>query len=286
MARPWAFARTMAIALLSTVAIVLPTLVVAVIDAHVAVAQDADAAGEEIVPDDLEQPAPADTVPVPNNTAATESVPAPRRSYLAWLTDSLGLLYSVIFLGLSFALVAVFVMNLLAARREVILPSQLIAGFEAQLNAKKYQEAYELAKNDDSFLGKVLSAGLARLSSGYPQAVEAMQEVGEEENMNLEHRLSYLALIGTISPMFGLLGTVDGMVQAFEVIARSTVSPKPSELADGIATALVTTLVGLWLAIPAICAFNILRNRFARLVLEVGIVSENLMSRFQSVGGQ
>ena len=61
--------------------------------------------------------------------------------------------------------------------------------------------------------------------------VPGMQEVGEEENMRLEHRLSYLALIGTICPMFGLLGTVDGMVQAFEVIARSAVSPKPSERA-------------------------------------------------------
>jgi biopolymer transport protein ExbB len=264
----------------------LPALVMMTIDAPIAEAQDADAANEEILPDDMEQQAPAAAVPEQASQATTESAPAPRRSYLAWLYDSLGLLYSVIFLGLSFALVAVFVMNLLAARREVILPPQLIAGFEAQLNAKKYQEAYELAKNDESFLGKVLSAGLARLSSGYPQAVEAMQEVGEEENMNLEHRLSYLALIGTISPMFGLLGTVDGMVQAFEVIARSTVSPKPAELAEGISRALVTTLVGLWLAIPAICAFNILRNRFSRLVLEVGIVSENLMSRFQNVGGQ
>jgi biopolymer transport protein ExbB len=273
--------------LFSSTALVTPALFVMAIDARTAVAQDADAADEEIVPDELEQPAAAaETAPPPDNTSTPESVPVPRRSYLAWLYDSLGLLYSIVFLGLSFALVAVFVMNLLAARREVILPPQLIAGFEAHLNAKKYQEAYELAKNDDSFLGKVLSAGLARLSSGYPQAVEAMQEVGEEENMNLEHRLSYLALIGTISPMFGLLGTVDGMVQAFEEIARSTVSPKPAELADGISTALVTTLVGLWLAIPAICAFNILRNRFSRLVLEVGIVSENLMSRFQNVGGQ
>ena len=143
------------------------------------------------------------------------------------------MLYSVIFLSLSFALVAVFVMNvLIGSPRKHSCPPNLIEGFEAQLNAKKYQEAYELAKNDESFLGKVLSAGLARLSSGYPQAIEAMQEVGEEENMRLEHRLSYLALIGTISPMFGLLGTVDGMVQAFEVIAHSTVSPKPSELAE------------------------------------------------------
>lgn len=246
-------------------------------------------AQNDTVPD--EQPPAANavnTAPAANNapTNGAANAAAPKQSYLGWLYTALGPMYSVIFLGLSFALVAVFVMNVLMARRDMILPQQLIDGFEAQLNAKKYQEAYELAKSDESFLGKVLSAGLARLSSGYPQAIEAMQEVGEEENMRLEHRLSYLALIGTISPMFGLLGTVDGMVQAFEVIAHSQVSPKPSELAGGIAMALVTTLVGLWLAIPAIAAFNILRNRFARLVLEVGIVSENLMSRFQNVGTQ
>jgi biopolymer transport protein ExbB len=224
--------------------------------------------------------------PAAEEDADAAPVGAPSQNYLSWLYDSLGFLYSVIFLFLSFALVAVLVMNLLTARREALLPSQLIEGFEAHLNSKRYQEAYELAKHDDSMLGKVLSAGLARISSGYPQAIEAMQEVGEEENMRLEHRLSYLALIGTISPMFGLLGTVDGMVRSFSVIANATVTPKPYQLAQGIMTALVTTLVGLWLAIPAICAFNILRNRVSRLVLEVGIVSENLMSRFQGVGPQ
>jgi biopolymer transport protein ExbB len=270
--------------------------IVAGIDAQHAAAQEADATQIDVVPDEMgaappvdaapAEARPADAAPAADNAAATATTPTPRRSYLGWLWESLKPLYSIIFLSLSFALVAVFVMNVLAARREVILPSQLIEGFEAQLNAKKYQEAYELARNDDSFLGKVLSAGLARLSGGYAQAIEAMQEVGEEENMRLEHRLSYLALIGTISPMFGLLGTVHGMVQAFEVIARSTASPKPAQLAGGISTALVTTLIGLGLAIPAIAAFNILRNRIARLVLEVGIVSENLMSRFQNVGGQ
>jgi len=249
-----------------------------------AVAQeDTEIVEEDAIPDQVAPPAAADETV---NTAPPTTAAPPRQNYLAWLYGALGPLYSIIFLSLSFALVAVFVMNILLARRDNILPASLIDGFEAQLNAKKYQEAYELAKNDESMLGRVLAAGLARLSSGYPQAIEAMQEVGEEENMRLEHRLSYLALIGTVSPMFGLLGTVHGMVQAFEVIARSSVSPKPSELAEGISTALVTTLIGLWLAIPAIAAFNILRNRIARLVLEVGIVSENLMSRFQNVGGQ
>lgn len=253
----------------------------AVYSAAPVVAQDADVIGDEEI---IDEPA----APPPTNAPLGPAEPvtaAPQQNYLAWLYDALGPLYSIVFLSLSFALVAVLVMNILVARRDTILPQQLIDTFEAQLNAKKYQEAYELAKSDESFLGKVLSAGLARISSGYPQAIEAMQEVGEEENMRLDHRLSYLALIGTVSPMFGLLGTVHGMVKAFEVIARSSVSPKPAELAEGISTALVTTLIGLWLAIPAIAAFNILRNRIARLVLEVGIVSENLMSRFQNVTG-
>jgi biopolymer transport protein ExbB len=248
--------------------------------------EDPDVVEEDAPPAAADEAAEADAAP-PSEDDTEEGPIAPvSQNYLSWLYQSLGFLYSVIFFFLSFALVAVLVMNMLSARRESLLPSQLIEGFESHLNAKRYQEAYELAKHDDSMLGKVLSAGLARISSGYPQAIEAMQEVGEEENMRLEHRLSYLALIGSISPMFGLLGTVDGMVQAFAVIANSTVTPKPYELAQGIMTALVTTLVGLWLAIPAICAFNILRNRISRLVLEVGIVSENLMSRFQSVGPQ
>jgi len=207
-----------------------------------------------------------------------------RRSRLSWMFQSLGWFYSIVFLAISFTLVALFVMNILQARRENVVPVALVEGFEAHLNEKRYQEAYEMAKNDDSFLGQVLSAGLAKLSAGYDQAIEAMQEVGEEENMKLEHRLSYMALIGTVSPMIGLLGTVQGMIKSFMVIATSPTAPKPAKLAEGISTALFTTLVGLFIAIPAIAAFNILRNRVARLVLEVGILSEGLMSRFSNVG--
>jgi biopolymer transport protein ExbB len=225
----------------------------------------------------------AEPAPAPA-AAPAGTTPGAQQSYLAWMYRSLGIFYSVIFLGLSFTLVALVVMNLLAARRETILPVALVEGFEAHLNEKRYQEAYEMAKNDESFLGQVLSAGLAKLSAGYQEAVEAMQEVGEEENMKLEHRLSYMALIGTISPMVGLLGTVQGMIRSFTVIANSPVTPKPSDLAEGISTALFTTLLGLFIAIPAIAIYNILRNRVARLVLEVGIVSEGLMSRFSTMG--
>jgi len=205
---------------------------------------------------------------------------AKKESYLVWTYKALGIRYTVAFLIISFTFVALIVMVLLSFRRDNIVPAHLVEAFEAHLNEKRYQEAYELAKNDDSFLGLVLSAGLQRLSQGYAQAIEAMQEVGEDETMKLEHRLSYIAMVGSIAPMVGLLGTVDGMVIAFSVIATSTTTPKPAQLASGISTALVTTLVGLVLAIPAIIFLGIMKNRLARLTLEVGIISEGLMSRF------
>lgn len=225
-----------------------------------------------------DEAAPAAAAPAAPGAAAEE--PAKDVNLLQWTYEALGLFYMVIFLGLSFTFVALFVMNMLSARRDNVCPAALVEGFEAHLNEKQYQEAYELAKADESFLGQVLSAGLAKLSAGYPQAIEAMQEVGEEENMKLDHRLSYMALIGTLSPMVGLFGTVDGMIRAFSVIATAGSTPKASDLAMGISTALLTTLVGLAIAIPALAAFNILKNRIARLVLEVGILSEGLMSRF------
>jgi biopolymer transport protein ExbB len=242
--------------------------------------------------DDQEPAAEAKPAPVAAEPAAApaEAAPAepPRRvddqSYLSIALTALGWSYSLIFLGLSFTLVALLVMNLLTARRENVCPTELVEGFEKHLDEKQYQEAYELAKGDDSFLGQVLAAGLAKLNAGFPQAIEAMQEVGEEEDMKLVHRLSYMALIGTISPMVGLFGTVQGMISSFRVIANSPGTPPPSQLAQGISTALFTTLVGLAIAIPAIAAYNILKNRIDRLVLEVGIVSEGLMGRFENVG--
>lgn len=255
-------------------------------------AQDAPAKPAAEVPAEelADAPEPAAAAPVAPGGAklAAAADQSPRRvvdeSYLSIAFQALGWSYTLIFLGISFTLVALLVMNLLMARRENVCPGELVERFEKHLDEKQYQEAYELAKGDESFLGQVLAAGLAKLSAGFPQAIEAMQEVGEEENMKLDHRLSYMALIGTISPMVGLFGTVQGMIASFRVIANSTGTPPPSQLAQGIYTALYTTLVGLFIAIPAIAAYNILKNRVDRLVLEVGIVSEGLMDRFENIG--
>lgn len=240
-------------------------------------AQPADDGGEE---------AAAETEPAADDEAttdeeSTEASSDTSRSFLGWLIEASGV-FGLVLLILSFIMVALIMMNVLQVRRDNLLPPAFIEDFEQKLAGKDYQGAYEIAKNDDSFVARVLVAGLSKLNRGYSEAIEGMQEVGEDENMALEHRLSYLALIGSIAPMIGLMGTVFGMIQSFEKIAQSTVSPKPAELAEGISTALFTTLEGLTVAIPAMIFYSILRNRVARFVLEVGMVSEGLMSRFQT----
>jgi biopolymer transport protein ExbB len=205
-------------------------------------------------------------------------------NFLVVMIKANGYVFGPLLLAMSFIMVALVMMNILQVRRDNLLPAAFVESFEQRLAAKDYQGAYETAKSDDSVVARILAAGLSKLNRGYPEAIEGMQEVGEDENMALEHRLSYLALIGSIAPMVGLAGTVYGMIGAFESIAQSEVQVKPKELAADIYTALFTTLEGLAIAIPAMVFYSLLRNRVARLVLEIGIVSEGLMSRFATVG--
>lgn len=269
---------------LARAAMILMAICVALSISVVSFAQDEDAADEFGGEAAVEAPAAApDAAPAPAANDAGGGTVKPKQNLLSWVISSLGVGYLAIFLALSVTLVSLFVMNMLAARRDTLCPQELVDTFEEKLNEKDFQAAYDMARTDESVLGQVLSAGLAKLSRGYNKALEGMQEVGEEESMKLEHRLSYMALIGNLSPMIGLFGTVHGMISSFQVIALGGASPKPAELAEGISTALFTTLVGLAIAIPAIAAYNVLRNRVSRLLLEVGVTSENLMSRFEDV---
>ena len=241
-----------------------------------------DSAAVAVAQDDGEAAAPAPDANAAGEEGAEEKGPV---SALGWLIEALGI-YLIVFLLLSVALVSLMIMNFLAVRRSAVCPQELVEGFQAHLDEKQYQEAYELAKADESFLGNVLSAGLSKVSSSYKHSVAAMQDVGAEENMKLDHRASYLALIGTLAPMIGLLGTVHGMIRSFYTIATAGTSPDANKLAEGISTALLTTLVGLLIAIPAIAAYNILKNMIQKLVLDVGITSDDLMGRFEKVGSK
>lgn len=193
----------------------------------------------------------------------------------------LGPMYFIIFFLMSIILVALVVRAILAVQPANFVPTDLLQGIETSLAENNPQAAAELVKADESFLGNLLNSGLGQLTKGKEAILDAMQVAGDAETMRLEHQIGYIALIGNIAPMVGLLGTVQGMVTSFGTIASSSQTPKPSALAGGIEQALYTTLVGLWLAIPAIVIYNILRNMVQKQIMNAGTKSEELIEKFQ-----
>ena len=232
----------------------------------------------EAMPDAAEPAAkPAKAAPAAEPVA---DVPQ-QKTFLKWLIDASGPFGACVFIE-SFIMVALIIMSIMQIRRTVFMPPDFLSEFEGKLTARDYQGAFNTAKEDESMLARLLVVGMAKLQKGPDEALAAMGESGEDENMALEHRLSWLALIATTAPMFGLLGTVQGMVQAFDEIANSSTTPKPSELAEGIQLALVTTLEGLIVAIPAMIAYSLLRNHLIRLMFDVGRAGEDLLKRMQA----
>jgi biopolymer transport protein ExbB len=236
--------------------------------------------------------APAADVAPDSSAAASKADPSsdkpasePAESLLGWLHRSLGTRFTLIFLALTFVLVALMVMNVLAVRRDSIAPPGLIQALELRLGDDRFSEACELVRGDRSFLGRVLAAGLPPLSTGdaktaLAKATTAMEEFGSLESIKLHSRLGYVWLIAQLAPLFGLLGTIDGLIAAFDAIVHKGATPRPIDLAGGIGTALVATAVGLWIAIVAVVFHQIVLARMDRLLAQAGILAERFAEQF------
>ncbi len=197
-------------------------------------------------------------------------------SFLAWVIRGSGWIGLVIAL-MSFYLIALVVWMFLHYRMPVVAPGELIEDVEGLLDQARYNEAYHRLVKDESFLARVLAAGVRKLPAGLDQGRRAMELANEDGTMQMEHRTTYLATVGTLGPMIGLVGTVYGMILSFRVIAMEGASPQASDLARGISTALFATLEGIAISIPAIYFHALFRNRIARLSLEVGLIVEPLL---------
>ena len=101
----------------------------------------------------------------------------------------------------------------------------------------------------------------------------------EEQALRLLRRIEWLNLVGNISPMVGLFGTVFGMIKLFNAIVIAGGQPQPAQLAEGISVALVTTFWGLLIAIPALALHGVFRHRIESLISEATAQAENILPR-------
>ncbi|TDJ68394.1 MAG: MotA/TolQ/ExbB proton channel family protein [Planctomycetota bacterium] len=187
-------------------------------------------------------------------------------------------------IGLSVVSLAIIIENVFSMKRDKLAPPELIDEIQALFDEEQFQEAMELCENEPNYFTRVCGAGIAKIGHPFETIEKALEEMGDEESIKLHQKIGWLSLIANTAPMMGLLGTVAGMVKAFNVIATSGGQASPAELAGGISQALLTTLFGLVVAIPVTAAFAFLRNRMVRTVIELGAIVEDLFERFRSTG--
>ncbi len=140
------------------------------------------------------------------------------------------------------------------------------------LRRNRVIEAIEMCDQTPGPIASILKAGILKHDRSKQEIKEAIEEAGLHEIPRLEKNLAILATVSNIAPLLGLLGTVTGMVKAFQVVQQKAGSLNPvapGDLAGGIWEALLTTVFGLIVAIPAIVAYNYLVTKVDSFVLEM-----------------
>ena len=182
-----------------------------------------------------------------------------------------------VIVALSVAMVALIIEHLLSIRRGSLMPGGLAEELHQQLTAGQHQQAVALARERTSFLGYVVAAALNEMAFGYAAVEKALEDSAAEQAARLFRKIEYLSVIGVLAPMIGLMGTVWGMILAFGEFSMNA-NPQPTDLAPAISLALVTTLQGLVVAVPALAAFAWFRSRVDEFVAEASLLAEHVLS--------
>jgi biopolymer transport protein ExbB len=241
-----------------------------------AAAKDAPAKEEKAEAPPAEGEAPAKSAAAP--AAGGGATPPARENMLQWAIRASGPIGACLLL-LSIYFTALVIRLFMEFRVSEAVPAALVEKLEAAIRDKKFQDAYDVCKDNDSFLARLVRTGIANLPNGRAEAKEAMQQVTEEMVTTLEMKISYLAIIGTLGPMIGLVGTIWGMIMSFQEIATAAgAQPRPEKVAEGISTALFITLEGVSLSVPAIFFFAFFRNRIAQMTMEATRVADRTIN--------
>ncbi|MSR34010.1 MAG: MotA/TolQ/ExbB proton channel family protein [Phycisphaerales bacterium] len=197
-------------------------------------------------------------------------------SHIEWIGSSM------IWLLILLSVVNVSLISTLWTRnqRRRILPEQFAEEMERLLEGGEHLEVVELSAVEASDYSKILSAALRQAHAGHSSMLRAAEQTGEEVAVKRFRTLETLNVLGQVSPMIGLFGTVYGMIVAFQAIAHTGGTADPVTLASGIGTALVTTFWGLLIAIPALTAYAAIRNNVDAATLESVRRVETSISRF------
>lgn len=187
-----------------------------------------------------------------------------------------GAIIILVLLGLSMTAAYLVFDHLMTIRRSDLIPDGLSDQVRQCLSSGDLAGAQAACNARPSFLSFILLHGMSELEFGWTAVEKAIEDALAEQSARLFRKIEYLSVIGNIAPMVGLLGTVVGMIFAFQSVAATQGTASAPQLAEGIYQALVTTVGGLIIAIPAIGAFAIFRNRVDQFVAESAFLAQHV----------
>lgn len=161
-----------------------------------------------------------------------------------------------------------------------LIPAEDLEKLHNSFRAGDYVGAYQGTLENNSVINNVARVGLVTVGDGKSATEHALAESIISEQAKISNRISYLSVIGVCTPMVGLLGTVFGMISAFEALGGGGATQNTGALAQAIGHVLVATASGLFVAIPAFMAFYFLRNRLMGGMNEVESEIGNLFRKF------
>lgn len=172
----------------------------------------------------------------------------------------------------SLVALAVIIERVVSLRRRTVIPPDFVDGLKHILNNgdNDREEVIGYCRKNDSPIARVFAAGIKRLGMSVELVEKYIQEAGQREVLKLRRYLRVLSVIASIAPLMGLLGTIFGMITAFQTVAMSAESLGKAELlAKGIYQAMITTAAGLMVAIPVLIAYHWICAKVDRLVTEM-----------------
>ncbi len=188
-------------------------------------------------------------------------------------------------IGCSLIALAVFVERIISLRRTNVVPPNFLPGLKEALedDDDRRTKAHKYCADNPSPMANILLAAIRKLGHSTELVEKRIQEAGEREALKLRKYLRLFIVIAAIAPLMGLLGTILGMIEAFQTVALSGEALGKTEmLAAGIYEAMITTAAGLLLAIPVLIAYHWISARVEQLVVEMDQMSVDFIEEYAS----
>ncbi len=210
----------------------------------------------------------------------------PMRNLLQIFYDGGLLMYPIALC--SFVMMVFFFERLIFLRPGRVIPRPFVKRLIEQLEQQQIDrdEAIDLCSRNPSPIAQIFAAALKRYGRPAVEVEQVVLDAGERVTNQLRKYMRLFSAISNVSPLLGLLGTVLGMIEAFNSIAGSNAIGKPEVLASGISQALLTTAAGLLVAIPAYLAYMYFLGRTDRLVIEMDSYAQQVIDAISSEGLQ